>query len=483
MKPHRTRLTRPYRSAAAVLCGLAIAAAAGRADPLPRAVPQTPEGPMSAATLADLADPWAYRTLGELCDTIGPRLAGSPAMARAVAWAEQTMKAAGCDSVWTEPVTIPHWTRGREWARCTAPVEFDLVMTGLGLSDGTGPDGIEAEVLAVRDFDELDARAAEAAGRIVLFNMAWEGYGPTVQYRSQGASRAARHGAVAVLIRSVTGNSLATPHTGMMRYEEGVPRIPAAAVTVEDAGRLQRLADAGLAPRVRLMMEARNRGETVCHNVIGEIRGAAKPQEIVLVAGHLDSWDVGTGAHDDGAGCVIALAAARRLLAGGARPERTVRVVFYTAEEIGGLGGTAYRDAHRDELPRHVAALESDSGAFAPAGFTVQGDSLIVAAVADHALAVAALGAGKVSPGWSGVDIGPICREGVPGIGHRVDGARYFDYHHSPADTFDKIDPQDLARNVAAVAGLVRAICSDPVSLRDRGAAAAADGGTQPVSR
>ncbi|MBE0564889.1 MAG: M20/M25/M40 family metallo-hydrolase [Krumholzibacteria bacterium] len=439
---------------------------------------------MSAATLADLADPWAYRTLGELCDTIGPRLAGSPAMARAVAWAQETMQAAGCDTVWTEPVTIPHWTRGREWARCTAPVEFDLVMLGLGLSDGTGPEGLEAEVLAVRDFDELDARSAEAAGRIVLFNMEWDGYGPTVQYRSQGASRAARHGAVAVLVRSVTANSLATPHTGMMRYEEGVPRIPAAAVTVEDAGRLQRLADAGLQPRVRLMMEARNRGETVCHNVIGEIRGAVKPQEIVLVAGHLDSWDVGTGAHDDGAGCVIALAAARRLLTGGGRPDRTVRVVFYTAEEIGGIGGTAYRDAHRDELPRHVAALESDSGAFAPAGFTVQGDSLVVAAVAGHALAVAALGAGKVSPGWSGVDIGPICKEGVPGIGHRVDGSRYFDYHHSPADTFDKIDPGELARNVAAVAGLVRSICADPVALRDRGrSAAAAGGGMQPASR
>ncbi len=462
---------------------LLLAACAG--SPPPNATDSTaiPEAVMSDANVADLADPWAYRTLAELCDTVGPRLTGSPGMAKAVAWAERTMREAGCDSVWTEPVEVPHWTRGHEWARCTAPVEFDLVMTGLGLSDGTPPEGVEAELLVVHDFEELEARAAEAAGRIVLFNMEWAGYGPTVQYRTRGASRAARHGAVAVLIRSVTPNSLATPHTGMMRYEDDAPRIPAAAITVEDAGRLQRLADAGHRPRVRLMMEARNHGLTTCHNVIGDIRGADRPDEIVLVAGHLDSWDIGTGAHDDGAGCVMALAAARRLLVDGGRPARTVRVVFYTAEEIGGYGGKAYRDAHRDELDRHVSALESDSGAFAPAGFTVQGDSLVVAAVADHALSVAALGAGKVSPGGSGVDIGPICECGVPGIGHRVDGGVYFDYHHSPADTFDKIDAGDLARNVAAIAGLIRSISEDPVPLRDRSAAGPVADGVKPIDR
>ncbi len=439
--------------------------------------------PASAAAQETPTGTWAYRTLAELCDTIGPRLAGSPAMERAAAWAVRTMEAAGCDSVWTEPVPgVPHWTRGREWARCTAPVEFDLTLTGLGLSDGTPPGGVEAELLVVRDFDELETRAAEAAGRIVLFNMPWEGYGRTVQYRTRGASRAARHGAVAVLIRSVTPHSLATPHTGMMGYDDDAPRIPAAAITVEDAGRLQRLADAGHAPRVHLMMEARNHGETVCRNVIGEIRGSRWPEQIVLVAGHLDSWDVGTGAHDDGVGCVMMLAAARRLLAGGARPERTVRIVFYTAEEIGGVGGDAYRDRHLDELDRHVAALESDSGCFAPAGFTVQGDSLVVAAVAGHAVAVSGLGAGKVSAGWSGVDIRPICELGVPGIGHRVDGSTYFHYHHSPADTFDKIDPELLERNVAAIAGLVGSICADPVPLRAHGAAPRADEGLQPIS-
>lgn len=473
---HRLRLS------GALVPVMLLAACAGSPPPPPSSTPTPPpEAVMSAANAADCADPWAYQTLAGLCDTVGPRLAGSPGMAKAVAWAERTMAEAGCDSVWTEPVSVPHWTRGNEWARCTAPVEFDLTMTGLGLSDGTPPGGIEAELLVVHDFDELEARAAEAEGRIVLFNMEWVSYGATVKYRTGAASRAARHGAVAVLIRSVTPHSLATPHTGMMRYEDDAPRIPAAAITVEDAGRLQRLADAGHKPRVRLMMEAGNHGLTTCHNVIGEIRGASRPDQIVLVAGHLDSWDIGTGAHDDGAGCVMALAAARRLLIDGGRPARTVRVVFYTAEEIGGYGGEAYRDAHQDELARHVAALESDSGAFAPDGFTVQGDSLVVAAVADHALGVAAVGAGKVSPGWSGVDIRPICDLGVPGIGHRVDGSLYFDYHHSPADTFDKIDPDDLARNVAAIAGLIRSISEDPVALRDRSAAGQAVDGVQPI--
>ncbi len=225
-----------------LLLSIAAAAPAAASDPNP------PEAPMDEVARADMADSWAYDTLQELCDTVGPRLACSPAMDRAVAWAVRTMKAAGCDSVWTEPATIPHWERGHEWARCTAPEPFDLTMTGLGFSDGTPPGGVEAELLVVRDFDELEARGGEAEGKIVLFDMPWEGYGKTVQYRVKGASAAARHGAVAALIRSVTGRSLATPHTGMMRYDDDAPRIPIAAVTVEDAARLHDLADRGPAP-------------------------------------------------------------------------------------------------------------------------------------------------------------------------------------------------------------------------------------------
>jgi carboxypeptidase Q len=346
-------------------------------------------------------------------------------------------------------------------------VEFELDMLSMGLSDGTGGEVLEAEVLAVRDWEELEARQAEAAGKIVLFNPPWEGYGKTVQYRVKGASVAARHGAVACLIRSVTGVSLGAPHTGMMRYADDAPRIPIAALTVEDAGRLHRMCERGLKPRVQLAMEAANHDSTVSYNVIGDIRGREIPQDIVLISGHLDSWDVGTCAQDDGAGVVLALAAARQLLQQDLRPRRTVRVVHYTSEEMGGTGGRAYRDAHRHELERHVLALESDSGSFAPRGFSVDADSTIIAELARRAAPLARLAPEHwaVVKGGSGVDVGFIVREGVTGVGHRVDTTHYFDVHHSRADTFEKIDPLDLARNVAAIAGLTYLVAEFPADL------------------
>jgi carboxypeptidase Q len=435
--------------------------------------PAAAAGEPPATAIPDTAT-FAWRALADLCDLVGGRPAGSPQMARAVDWAVGTLRAAGFDSVWTEPVTVPVWERGREWARCTAPVAFDLRLLGLGLSDGTGPDGIEAEVLVVRSFEELERRSAEAAGRIVLFNASWEDYGRTVQYRSRGASAAARHGAVACLVRSVTPFSQATPHTGMMRYADDAPRIPAAAVTVEDAARLQRLADRGLRPRVHLYMEARNLGDGPCANVVADIRGARWPEQIVLLAAHLDSWDVSTCAHDNAAGCAMVMAAARELIADGARPARTVRVVLYTAEEIGVYGGRAYRDAHEHELDRHVVALESDSGAFAPRGFSVAGDSLAVERVRALAAPLAPLGADAVTAGGSGADIGPLVERGVPGIGHRVDGNTYFRYHHSPADDLDKVDPALVVLNTRAIAGLARALADDPEPLPRRAPATAA---------
>ena len=415
-----------------------------------------------------LRDDYTYDKLGELCDTVGHRLVGSPGMERAIAWAVRSMKEAGFDSVWTEPVTVPHWTRGKEWARCVEPVAFDLTLSGMGLSDGTGGQPLKAPILALRDFDELEARADEVPGKIVLFNPPWEGYGKTVQYRVHGASRAAKYGALAVLIRSVTGRSLGAPHTGMMHYADDAPRIPIAALTVEDAGRLYRMCERGLQPVVELSMEATNRGQTTSYNVIGDIRGREVPKEIVLLGGHLDSWDVGTCAQDDGAGCALALGAARLLLKQELRPRRTVRVVHFTCEELGGHGGRAYLEAHRHELDRHVLALESDAGSYAPLGFSVEADSLVRARITELAapLAKVATGDWKVRPGGSGVDVGPIVREGVPGVGHWVDTSRYFDIHHSSADTFEKIDPDILARNVAVIAGLIHAVAEDSVSLR-----------------
>lgn len=458
---------RPLFPRAAVRPGAALLLGAvllGAALPDARTAAAEPAGPAAAA--ADTTT-FAWHALTDLCDLVGGRVAGSPEMARAVDWAVATLRAAGFDSVWTEPVTVPVWRRGREWARCTAPFEFDLHACALGLSDGTGPDGLEAELLVVSSFDELELRGEEARGRIVLFDEPWEDYGRTVQYRSRGASAAARHGAVACLIRSVTPYSLGTVHTGMMRYADDAPRIPAAALTPEDAARLHRLFDRGLRPRVRLYLEARNLGDGPCANVVADVRGATKPNEIVLLGAHLDSWDLGAGAHDDGAGCAMMMAAAREVLRGG-RPARTVRVVLYTAEEIGIYGGRAYRDAHRAEIDRHVAALESDSGAFAPEGFTVAGDSLAVVRVAALAAPLAGLGAASVTAGGSGADISPLVELGVPGIGHRVDSKAYFHYHHSTADHLDKVDPALLNRNVAALAGLARALADDPVPLPRR---------------
>jgi carboxypeptidase Q len=428
------------------------------------------ENPVTVLMDASLSDNYTYDKLGQLCDMVGHRLVGSPGMKNAIQWSVASMQEAGFDSVWTEPVTVPHWTRGLEWARVTYPVAFELDMIGMGLSDGTGkdhPNGIEAEILAVESFEELELRAAEAKGKIVLFNMPWEGYGKTVQYRVHGASTAARHGALAVLIRSVTGVSLGAPHTGMMHYADDAPRIPIAALTVENAGRLYRMCQRGAKPRVRLYMEAENHPDTVSYNVVGDILGQGKPEEIVLLSGHLDSWDVGTCAQDDGAGVALALGAARMILQQERRPLRTIRVVHFTCEEMGGQGGRAYLDAHNQELDKHVLALESDSGATTPVGFTVDADSSVIAAmnILAEPLLDFAPGGFYLKKGGSGVDVGPIVKAGVTGVGHRVDTCHYFDVHHSRADTFEKIDPDQLAQNVALIAGLIYLVADNPGSL------------------
>ena len=457
--------------AAAVLLGACSGTSDGQTTPPgPEAAASAPVTPFSDLVALALDDTYAYDKLEDLCDTVGPRLAGTAGMQRAVDWSIRSLQDAGFDSVWTEAVTVPHWRRGREWARCVAPYACELEMTGLGLSVGTGPehpDGLEAEVLAVRDFDELEARAAEVTGKIVVFYPDWEGYGRTVQYRVHGASRAAAHGAVACLVRSATGVSLGAAHTGMMVYAEDQPRIPTAALSVEDAARLYRMCRRGLRPRVRLYMEAENLGETTCHNVLAQVDGSEQPEEIVLLGGHLDSWDVGPCAQDDGAGVTLTMAAARLLADPTHRPRRSVRLVLFTTEELGGYGGRAYLAAHEHELDRHVLALESDAGAYFPLGFSVQADSTVVDRIAGLAAPLAPLGdeRWRVQAGGSGVDIGPIVQRGVPGVGHRVDTEHYFDVHHSRADTFEKVDAHLMARNTAVIVGLIQAVADLPGPL------------------
>ena len=414
---------------------------------------------------AALADSSAYARLSELVDRFGNRLSGSANLERALDWIMAEMERDGLENVRGEPVMVPRWVRGAESAELIEPRRRALPMLGLGGSVGTPPGGIEAEVVVVGSWDELEARAAEARGKIVLFNVPFTGYGRTVQYRLLGAIAAARAGAVAALLRSVTPYSLQTPHTGAMSYVDDAPQIPFAAITVEDAMMLQRMADRGEPIVVRLVMGAETLPDAPSRNVVAELTGTEYPEEIVVLGGHIDSWDVGQGAMDDGGGSVAAWEAVRLLHRLGLRPRRTVRVVLWTNEENGLRGGVAYREAHRDEVDRHVLAIESDAGVFKPVGFAFGGSDAAFAIVAEIGRLLERIDAGQVTRPGGGADIGPLMRAGVPGMGLSVEGSRYFWYHHSDADTIDKLDPREMAECVAAMAVMAYVVADLPVPL------------------
>jgi Zn-dependent M28 family amino/carboxypeptidase len=422
------------------------------------------------------ADRGAYVKLSELTDKIGHRLAGSPELDRAVAWAAQAMKDDGLD-VHTEKVMVPHWQRGAEDGALTAPIARPLTLIGLGGTVATPKGGITAPVVVVHDWKELDAKKDKIPGAIVVYDVAMpgfseehgSGYGEIVPFRSSGAARAAKLGAVAALVRSVTAHSLRTPHTGAMSYEDGVPKIPAAAITVEDAELIDRLAAKGPV-NVRLHLESQVLPDAESANVIGELRGRDKPDEVVVIGGHLDSWDVGQGAHDDGAGCVTMMQAVRMLKQLGLVPRRTIRVVLFTNEENGLRGGKGYATQHADELANHVLAVEADSGGFSPRGFSVGhkdpgAAGRVRARVADLASLVRSLGVTHIGDGHGGADISPLTPAGVPQIGLEVDNRTYFDVHHTEADTLDKVDPVQLAEDVAVIAVLAYVVADLPDRL------------------
>jgi carboxypeptidase Q len=399
---------------------------------------------------AATADHAAYERLGELVDRFGSRFSGSVALEQALDWILTEMEADGLENVRGEPVMVPHWVRGEESLDLVLPRPRPLPMLGLGGSIGTPASGIRAEVLVVSSFDELDARVAEARGKIVLFDAPFVSYGETVQYRGRGAIAAARAGAVASLIRSVGPESIQSPHTGAMSYEDGVKKIPHAAITAEDAGMLHRMQDRGERIEVHLRMEARTLPDAPSRNVMAEIVGRERPEEIVVLGGHIDSWDVGQGAMDDGGGSVAAWEAVRLMKALGLRPRRTVRVVLWTNEENGLRGGTQYAEDHAAE--NHVLAMESDGGVFKPSGFGFTGSDRAFAIVSEVGRLLERIGSGSVQRGGGGADIGPLMRTGVPGMGLNVDGTRYFWYHHTDADTLDKLDPDEVALCVATMA-------------------------------
>lgn len=417
---------------------------------------------------AALTSDTAYRRLAWLTDRIGNRLSGSESLERAIVWAVSEMKRDGLDNVRAEKVMVPHWVRGEESLELLEPAGRKLPMLGLGNSVGTPPEGITAEVVVVRNFDELEALGEKVRGRIVVYNAPFTTYGQTVAYRGSGASRAMKYGAVAAIVRSITPVSLQTPHTGSLRYAEGeTQHIPAAAVTIEGAELLQRMYDRGEHPKVRLKMEAHFLPDAESANVIAEVKGTDKPDEIVLIGGHLDSWDVGQGAHDDGGGCIVSWEVARLLKSLKLRPRRTIRVVLFTNEENGVRGGNGYRDAHKAEVAKHVLAVESDIGVFRPTGFGLS-DKASQQARADFveiAKLLSGIRADRIDPDGEGTDIGPLMREGVTGASLNVDASHYFDIHHTHADTFDKVSPQELAACVAAMAVMAYIVADMPERL------------------
>ena len=398
---------------------------------------------------AALASDIGYRRLGWLCDRIGARLSGSRALDAAILWAVSELKSDGFDSVRAERVMVPRWVRGKESAMLLSPVQRPLSMLGLGGSVGGD---VRAEVLVVSSFEELKTRAGEARGKIICYNVPFTDYGATVRYRTGGASEAAKVGGVAALVRSVGPASLKTPHTGVMHYAEGIPKIPTAAVAIEDAELLARCQARGEKPVVRLQMGARTLKDSPSANVIADFRGREKPDEIVLLGGHLDSWDVGQGAHDDGGGCLMCWEAVRLMKVLNLRPKRTVRLVLFTNEENGTAGGKAYAAAHGTEP--HVLAVEADAGAGEPLGF---GLSTKTPGGLERAQALSALGIGPVTAGGGGADIGALGERGVPTAGLKNDMSLYWNIHHTPADTFEKIDPKALARCTASLAVFVYA--------------------------
>ena len=399
-----------------------------------------------------LTDSTAYNRLGYMCDTFGPRLSGSKNLENAINWILKEMNNDALENVKGEKVAVPTWIRGKESATLLSPFKKELSMLGLGGSIATPRGGLKAEVIVVNDWDELESRSNEVPGKIVLFNAPFTSYGETVAYRYSGASAAAKHGAVASLIRSIGPWSMNTPHTGVMAYKDDVQKIPHAALTMEDAMMLSRIHDRNDKIIVKLDMSARMVADRWSHNVLGEIKGSIYPEEVVVVGGHIDSWDVGQGAHDDGGGCIASWEVLRLIKELGLKPKRTIRCVMWTNEENGGKGNKGYRDMHMDEMDKHVLAIESDGGVFSPEGFGFSGNESAREIVEEIHELMKPIGANTISEGGRAADVAPLNDEGVPVMSLKVDGSKYFWYHHTNADTFDKIDFNEFNRCIAAMA-------------------------------
>lgn len=406
-----------------------------------------------------------YRRLAELCDTFGHRITGSANLESAIDWILAALKAEGFSNVHGEPVKVPHWERGTESLRMVQPRVQSLRVLGVGGTPPTPAGGLQADVLVVTDFAELARRKAEATGKIVLFDLPFTDYGATVSIRTRGAVEAAKAGAVASLIRSVGNFSMQTPHTGIMQHDGSAPRIPHAAITSEDASMMRRMQERGQRVTVHLQLDSKTFPDAVSRNVIADFPGRETPSEIVLVSGHIDSWDVGQGAVDDAGGCIAAWESLRLMKRLGLQPRRTVRLVLWTGEENGIWGAKAYRAAHSADLARHILAIESDRGVFAPEGFAFTGSGAAMPWIKGVAALLEPVGATKVTLGNGGMDVMELMQEGVPAMDLVVDRTRYFWYHHSEADTVDKLDWRELNRCIAALSVMAYTIADLPRPL------------------
>jgi carboxypeptidase Q len=420
---------------------------------------------------------YAYRQVAHLANNIGPRLSGSAQAAKAVEYVANELKAVGCE-VQLERAMVPHWVRGEETA---ALIQFPgqaqnttqkIVLCALGPSVATPKDGIEAEVIAVRNFDELKSIPRDkVAGKIVLFNypfdkqMAAEGrggdaYGEAVVYRSDGPSAAARQGAVACLIRSVGGADYRLPHAGYTDYANDAPKIPAAAVTMEDAELIADLVRQGPV-KMKLVLMPQTLPDAESANVIADIKGSGHPEQVVIVSGHLDSWDLGTGAIDDGAGVAVSMEAANLIQKLHLKPKRTIRVIAWMNEENGSAGSKQYAKDHEKNWADHFAAIETDGGAGHPLGINIKAKPEVKEMFAPVAAVLQESGAGMLNlVEHCGADIKPLEEAGVPAFSPIQDSRFYFNYHHTAADTVDKIVPKELAENSAVVAVVAYALAN-----------------------
>ena len=405
--------------------------------------------------VAGLRDETAFRMLEELTAKAGPRLTGSPAAARAVDLTRTMMADMGLET-WLEPIMVQNWARGVEEARVMgsgpAGQAEPLRITALGWSVPTADSGLTAPVVEVRSFEELEKLKTPVKGKIVFFNRRMDpalmdtfwAYGEAAQFRVRGAAEAAKAGAAAVLVRSATMRTDGYPHTGMVQYDPQVPRIPAAAVATADADRLSGRLRRGESLSVFLRLGCRNNPPVPSSNVVGQIRGAERPDEIILLGGHLDSWDLGTGAHDDGAGCVQAMEAARLIKDLGLKPARTIRVVLFMNEEFGSSGGRDYAAAARRKAEKHLAAMESDRGGFLPLGFGIGGPPAVFEKLKAWEPLLRPSGILWVRPGGGGSDIGPLAASGTIPMAFIPDAQKYFDVHHSALDVLSSVHPREL---------------------------------------